>query len=87
MSTVTIEMLVTIQTITDVQNTLVRITTPMLLVIGNIGEMLSIIIFLQRNFRNNTCAIYFLAAACARLIFINSFILLNGLSHGKFPWR
>jgi hypothetical protein len=61
----------------------VRISTPILLILGNIGEILNLIIFLQRSFRANSCASYFLAASCSRLFFINYTILLNDLSIGK----
>jgi len=71
MSTTVIEMLDTIQAIQAAEIALVRISTPILFILGNIGEILNITIFIQRIFRNNSCAIYFLAASCARLLFIN----------------
>jgi len=77
------EMLATIQAIEAARLAFVRISTPILLILGNIGEILNIIIFLQRIFRNNSCAIYFLAASCTRLLFINWTILLNDLALGK----
>lgn len=77
------EMFATIQAMVATETALVRISTPILIVLGNFGEILNIIIFLQRIFRRNSCAIYFLAAACTRLVFINTTILLNGLSVGK----
>lgn len=83
MSSMTMEMYLTIQSILATEIALVRISTPILLIFGNFGEILNIIIFLQRNFRTNSCAIYFLAAACTRLVFINTTILLNDLSIGK----
>ena len=83
MSEITREMLVTAQAINNAQLVLVRISTPIFLVVGNISEILNIIIFVQRTFRNNSCAIYFLAAACIRILFINFTILFNGLSLGK----
>ncbi|UJR10940.1 hypothetical protein I4U23_015125 [Adineta vaga] len=45
-------------------------------------EILNIIIFVQRTFRTNSCAIYFFAASCAQLIFIYFTIFLNGLLIG-----
>lgn len=75
--------LATIQTITNARALLAQIATPILIVLGNIGEILNIIIFSQRNFRKNACAIYFLVASCTRLFFINFTILLNGLTFGK----
>ncbi len=77
-------MLATVQAILATEVTFVQISTPILLILGNVGEFLNLIIFLQRTFRTNSCAIYFLAASCARLLFINFTILLNGLSIGKF---
>ena len=75
-----------IQVIANVQAVLIRTSTPILFVVGNIGEALSILIFAQRVFRKNSCAIYLLAASCARLIFINCLILSDGLSFGKFVY-
>ena len=85
MPTTAMEMLGTIQTITNVRIILARISTPILLISGNLGEILSIVIFAQPIFRNNSCAIYFLAASCSRLLFINFLILFSGLSFGTFP--
>ncbi|CAF1489618.1 unnamed protein product [Adineta steineri] len=76
------EILATIQAIQTAEISLVRISSPILMIFGNIGEILNIIIFIQRTFRNNSCAIYFLAASCVRLIFINFTIFLNDLSIG-----
>ena len=73
----------TIQTITNARILLAQIATPILIVLGNIGEILNIIIFSQRTFRNNACAIYFLVASCTRLFFINFTILLDGLLFGR----
>jgi len=78
------EMLATIQAIEAARLAFVRISTPILCVLGNIGEILNIIIFVQRIFRTNSCAIYFLAASCTRLLFINFTILRNDLTLGKF---
>lgn len=77
------EMLAMIQAINNARISLVRISTPILMVFGNIGELLNIIVFLQPAFRSNSCAIYFLAAALTRLFFIDYTILINGLSLGK----
>ena len=73
----------TTQDIVSAKVALAQISTPILLILGNIGEILSISIFVQRIFRENSCAIYFLAAACTRLFFINLAILFNGLTLGK----
>ena len=78
------DMLAAIEAVNNAKNALVRISTPILLVFGNISEFISIIILIQPTFRKNSCAIYFLAASCIRLIYINYMILLNGLSLGKF---
>ena len=76
-------MIATAQAIQATKIPLVRVTTFILVILGNISEILNIVIFVQRTFRSNSCAIYFLAAACTRLIFINFTILPNGLSLGK----
>lgn len=73
----------TTRDIVNAKVALAQISTPALLILGNIGEILSISIFVQRIFRANACAIYFLAAACTRLFFINLAILFNGLVLGK----
>ena len=78
------EVFATIQAILDAQITFGRISTLILLILGNIGELLNIIVFLRRTFRTNSCAIYFLAAAGTRLLFLDLIILLNGLAIGKF---
>ena len=75
--------MMSIETIDNAKKGLVQISTPILLFLGNIGEILSIMIFVKRTFRNNACAIYFLGASCARLLFINHTILFNGLGIGK----
>lgn len=62
---------------------LTRISTIILLILGNVGEILNFVIFVQRTFRNNPCAIYFLAASCARLFFINYVMVLNDITLGK----
>ena len=77
-------MLETIQKIDNAKTVLARISTPILIVFGNISEIMTIIILVQRVFRKNSCAIYFLAASCTRLFYVNYMILLNGLSLGKF---
>lgn len=96
MSASLMEMYATIQALLAANVVLVKITTPILVIIGDVGELLNVLVFVQANFRNNSCAIYFLAAACIRLVFINYTILFNGLSIGKrchtnycsssFPW-
>lgn len=78
------DMFASIQAVTNARVALAQISTPILLVFGNIGEMLSIIIFTRRTFRTNSCALYFLAASCTRLFYMNFTILLNGLALGKF---
>ena len=83
MSAAFLDMVATAQAILAVEVTFVRVTTFILVILGNISEILNIVIFVQRTFRSNSCAIYFLAAACTRLIFINFTILPNGLSLGK----
>ncbi|UJR10937.1 hypothetical protein I4U23_015122 [Adineta vaga] len=75
-------MYATMQSILAARSTFVQVSSIILLIFGNIGEILNIIIFVQRSFRTNSCAIYFLAASCARLIFIDFTILLNDLSMG-----
>lgn len=84
MSVTTAEILATIQTIANIQAAFIRISTTILVIVGNIGEALSILVFAQRVFRNNSCAIYLFAASCGRLIFIDSLILFDGLSFGNF---
>lgn len=83
MSTGDLQIFLTIQTINAIKIDLVRISTPILLILGNFGEISSVIVFVQRTFRTNSCAIYLLAASCTRLVFINFTILLNGLTVGK----
>ena len=83
MSTVGLQTFATIQAIIAAQIELVKISTPILLIIGNFGEISSIIVFIQRTFRTNSCAIYFLAASCVRLLFINYILISNGLAVGK----
>ena len=77
------EMYATIQALLAANVVLVKIMTPILVILGDVGELLNVLVFVQANFRNNSCAIYFLAAACIRLVFINYTILFNGLSIGK----
>ena len=81
------EMFATIQAVTNARVALAQISTPILLIFGNIGEMLSILIFFQRTFRINSCVLYFLAASCIRLFYMNFTVLLNGLALGKFTIR
>jgi hypothetical protein len=84
MAETALEEFATIEAILAAEVALVRISTPILLILGYIGEILNIIIFVQRIFRTNSCAIYFLAASCTRLVFITFTVLLNDLSLGKF---
>ena len=91
MSIVDLETFATMQAINSIQIDLVKISTPILLILGNFGEISSVIVFVQRIFRTNSCVIYLLAASCTRLFFINFTILLNGLAIGKLMnilyWR
>ncbi|UJR16877.1 hypothetical protein I4U23_003775 [Adineta vaga] len=82
MATSSTEIYVSIQAILSVKVSLAQITIPILLIFGNIGEILNIIIFVRRTFRTNSCVIYFLAASCTRLIFINCSILLTYFALG-----
>lgn len=81
------QMLATAQAISNARILLAQISTPIVMVLGNIGEILNIIIFAQRTFRKNACAIYFLVASFTRLFFINFTILLDGLSFGMLLHR
>ena len=83
MSEALLQMFATIQAINAALVDLVKISTPILLVLGNFGEISSVIVFVQRTFRTNSCAIYLLAASCIRLLFINFTILTNYLAVGK----
>ena len=83
MSTIDFQTFATIQAIIVAQIDLVKISTPIMLILGNFGEISSIIVFVQRTFRTNSCAISFLAASCLRLLFINYVILSNGLAVGN----
>ncbi|CAF1096611.1 unnamed protein product [Adineta steineri] len=46
-----------------------------LYIIGNIGNLLAIIVFFKRSWRKNVCVLYFLICLFANTIFINSTLL------------
>ena len=83
MSTIDLQTFATIQAMVVAQIELIKISTPILFILGNFGDISNVIILAQRTFRTNSCAIYFLAASCVRLLFINYVILSNGLAVGK----
>jgi hypothetical protein len=54
-----------------IQQTIIRYGFPIFLVFGNVGNILSIIIFSQRHHRRNPCSLYLLASTIFGLIGLN----------------
>lgn len=54
-----------------VQENLIRYGMSTYLVLGNFGNLFNIIIFRQRRFRNNSCALYLLVASIVNIFIIN----------------
>ncbi|CAF1501285.1 unnamed protein product, partial [Adineta steineri] len=54
----------TIATLILIQNIITRYALSTILALGNLGNLLTIIIYSQKKHRANPCSIYFIAASC-----------------------
>ena len=58
--------------LTEIPVFLHRYVVVILFVIGNLGNVLSLVIFFKRSWRKNVCVFYFIVCAISNTIFINS---------------
>ncbi|CAF0954329.1 unnamed protein product [Adineta ricciae] len=64
-----------ISTLLSVQQNLFKIGGPILIFLGVVSNLLSLTVFIQKNFRKNPCSIYFMAFNVSNLILIYGSLL------------
>lgn len=69
-----------IATLNIIQDNIVRYGYFILFVTGNIGCILNILVFTQRNYRKNSCSSYILANTFTNIIIINTIMFLRFLN-------
>jgi hypothetical protein len=52
-----------------------RYITPLIYILGNVGNLLSVVIFLKKSWQKNVCVFYFLIAICLSTVYLNFTIL------------
>lgn len=61
--------------ITPYQLQIIRYEEPIILVLGNLGNIVNILIFSRRDLRKNVCSWYFICLSMSHLILLDSFCL------------
>jgi hypothetical protein len=61
--------------ISQAQFQIIRYEEPIILVLGNLGNVANILIFGRRDLRKNACSWYFICLSVAHLLLLNSFCL------------
>ncbi|CAF0846074.1 unnamed protein product [Adineta steineri] len=64
----------------NIQQQITRIGYSLCILIGNIGGVMALFVFLQRSIRRNPCGLYFIAYVIINMMYINFTILLAVLS-------
>ncbi|CAF0845127.1 unnamed protein product [Adineta steineri] len=64
----------------EIEQQITRIGYSLCILIGNIGGIMSLFVFLQRSIRRNPCGLYFIAYVIINMMYINFTIVLAVLS-------
>lgn len=60
----------------SIQKNIFRFGGPILMCMGNVGSILSLIVFTKKNLRKNPCSIYLIVSNIANLVVLNLLILI-----------
>lgn len=66
----------------DITQSLHKYVVPVIFTLGNIGNLLSMVIFSKRSWRKNVCAFYLKILVLCNLFYINSITLGNVFING-----
>ena len=72
-------------TLVLIQQNTIRYGFPMLLVFGNVGNLLLVVIFTRRHHRRNSCSLYLLASAIFGTIGLNWALITNANALYQIP--